>query len=74
MAELKGFDKKAFYTHIDELPWKEVSPGFRVKEMLCEKTWGKSEYYFGYAELDPGASIPPQSRRKTAPMRKIFPA
>ena len=61
MSMYPGLDIKAFNTHIDDHEWKEIFPGFRVKTLLSEKTWGKkSEYLFGYAELDPGVSIPPQ--------------
>ena len=60
MSKLRGLDKKAFVTHIDDVEWVAVSEGFRIKKLLCQKTAGKTEFYFGLAELAPGKSIPPQ--------------
>ncbi len=60
MGKLGGMDKKAFVTHIDDVDWVEVGDGFRIKKLLCEKTAGKTEFYFGIAKLDPGKSIPVQ--------------
>ena len=51
-------DKKAFVTHVDDVEWKEVGDGLRIKELLCEKTAGKTEFYFGVAELEAGKDIP----------------
>ena len=58
MGKLGGLDKKAFVTHVDDVEWKEVGDGLRIKELLCEKTAGKTEFYFGVAELEAGKDIP----------------
>lgn len=60
MSKLGGLDKKAFVTHIDDVEWKEVGDGFRIKELLCEKKAGKTEFYCGLAELEAGKDIPVQ--------------
>lgn len=44
MSTLRGLDKKAFVTHIDDVEWIEVSEGFRIKKLLCQKTAGKTEF------------------------------
>ena len=58
MGKLGGLDKKAFVTHVDDVEWKEVGDGLRIKELLCEKTAGKTGFYFGVAELEAGKDIP----------------
>lgn len=58
MGELRGLDKKAFVTHIDDVEWKEAGDGLRIKELLCEKRAGKTEFYCGLAELEAGKDIP----------------
>ena len=58
MGKLGGLDKKAFVTHVDDVEWKEVGDGLRIKELLCERTAGKTEFYFGVAELEAGRDIP----------------
>jgi len=58
MSKLGGLEKKAFVTHIDDVEWKEVGDGLRVKELVCEKTAGKTEFYCGLAELEAGKDIP----------------
>lgn len=58
MSKLGGLDKKAFVTHIDNVEWKTVGDGLRIKKLLCEKTAGKTEFYFGLAELEAGKDIP----------------
>ncbi len=58
MGELGGLDKKAFVTHMDDVEWKEAGEGLRIKELLCEKKAGKTEFYCGLAELEAGKDIP----------------
>ena len=60
MNKLGGLDKKAFVTHIDKAEWKEVGDGLRIKKLLCEEKTGKTEFYFGLAELEAGKDIPVQ--------------
>lgn len=60
MQELECMKKRAFVTHLDDVEWKTVGDGLRVKELLCERTYGKSEFYVGVAELEPGKDIPLQ--------------
>ncbi|WP_329886363.1 cupin domain-containing protein [Pseudoramibacter faecis] len=60
MGKLEGLDKRAFVTHLDDVPWQEVGDGFRIKKLLSENHYDKSEFYIGVAELDPGKDIPVQ--------------
>lgn len=60
MNKLGGLDKKAFVTHIDKAEWKEVGDGLRIKKLRCEEKAGKTEFYFGLAELEAGKDIPVQ--------------
>lgn len=58
MYPLDCMKKRQFVIHEDDIPWKEVGDGLRIKELLCEKTYGKSEFYLGIAELEAGKDIP----------------
>lgn len=58
MHPLDCMKKRQFVIHEDDVPWKEVGDGLRIKELLCEKTYGKSEFYLGVAELEAGKDIP----------------
>lgn len=58
MELLDCMKKREFVIHQDDVPWKTVADGLRIKELLCEKTYGKSEFYLGVAELEVGKDIP----------------
>lgn len=58
MELLDCMKKREFVIHEDDVPWKTVGDGLRIKELLCEKTYGKSEFYLGVAELEVGKDIP----------------
>lgn len=58
MELLDCMKKREFVIHQDDVPWKTVADGLRVKELLCERTYGKSEFYLGVAELEVGKDIP----------------
>ncbi|MBQ9068056.1 MAG: cupin domain-containing protein [Eggerthellaceae bacterium] len=56
--DIDAMNMKAFVTHTDDHEWEEVFEGFRIKKLICEDTVGKSEYYAGIAQIDPGVSTP----------------
>lgn len=58
MSQLADFSIKPYVTHIDDHEWKEVGDGLRIKELICDEKVGKSEFYFGLAELEAGKDIP----------------
>ena len=58
MEKLECMKKKQFVTHLDDMEWETVGDGLRIKKLLCEKTYGKSEFYVGVAELEAGKDIP----------------
>lgn len=58
MHPLDCMKQKEFVIHEKDVPWKSVGDGLRIKELLCEKTAGKSEFYLGVAELEAGKDIP----------------
>lgn len=57
MRELDCMKKNEFVIHEDSVEWREVEEGLKIKELLCEKTYGKSEFYLGVAELEAGKDI-----------------
>lgn len=56
MEKLGGMDKKAYVVHEDDVPWETVAEGIRIKKLLCIDNCGKSPFYAGIAEFEPGVS------------------
>ena len=57
LKKLECMEKKEFVTHLDDVEWREVEDGLRIKELLCERLAGKTEFYLGVAELEAGKSL-----------------